>query len=62
MPIPKPNANESKEAFISRCMGNSIMIKEYPKQAQRSAICYSQFEKTKKAEMDKQYQKVVGKW
>lgn len=39
MPIPKPNKGEQKDAFISRCMSNGTMKKEFPDQAQRSAVC-----------------------
>ena len=39
MPIPKPNKDESKKNFITRCMGNPTMNKEYPDPGQRYAIC-----------------------
>jgi len=44
MPIPKPNVNESKDDFISRCMGDEITNTEYPKEDQRLAACNSQWE------------------
>jgi len=43
MPIPKPAKGEKEQDFISRCMGNNTMNKDYPDQKQRSAICYSQW-------------------
>jgi hypothetical protein len=43
MPIPKPNGEESKREFVSRCMSNPIMKKEYKDQEQRYAVCVSQF-------------------
>jgi hypothetical protein len=43
MPIPKPKKDEKQTAFISRCMGNPTMVKEYKDSKQRSAICYSQW-------------------
>jgi len=43
MPIPKPIANEKEQEFVSRCMGDAVMVKEYPEQEQRSAICYNQW-------------------
>lgn len=51
MPIPSPDKSiESKQEFISRCMGNKIMNDDYPDQKQRAAICYGQWaEKKKKA-------------
>lgn len=48
MPIPKPNEKEDKQKFISRCMGNETMKKEYPDSKQRVAICISQTENKSK--------------
>lgn len=42
MPIPKPNNDESKKDFLSRCMSNSLMNKEYPDTNKRYAICNQQ--------------------
>lgn len=39
MPIPKPNKDESKKDFISRCMGNPTMNEEYKNPNRRYAIC-----------------------
>jgi len=39
MPIPKPNEDESKKKFLSRCMGDDIMKDEYPDREQRYAVC-----------------------
>lgn len=47
MPIPTPN-KEKESNFVSRCMGDNVMVKEYPDQKQRAAICYSQYKKAKK--------------
>ena len=45
MPLPtaKPTENEAK--FVGRCMENDTMIKEYPKEEQRAAVCHSQYAK-----------------
>jgi len=43
MPIPKPKQNENKNDFISRCMANNTMVKEYSEEKQRFAICNNQF-------------------
>ena len=51
MPIPKPGKKEDKEKFMSRCMGDPVMLKEYPDQKQRAAICMSRHSEEKK-EMD----------
>lgn len=45
MPIPKPEKNEDDRKFVSRCMGNETMKKEYPDQKQRVAICIGQTSK-----------------
>lgn len=47
MPIPKPNPNEDKQAFVARCMGNETMKKDYPDNKQRVAICLGQTRKSK---------------
>lgn len=44
MPVPKPRKQEKKEDFISRCMGDETMNKEYPDQKVRSGICYTQWQ------------------
>lgn len=42
MPIPQPNPNEDKEKFVSRCMSNETMKKEYSDSKQRVAVCLGQ--------------------
>lgn len=42
MPIPEKRKDEDKQAFVSRCMGNETMKKDYPDTKQRVAICLSQ--------------------
>jgi hypothetical protein len=51
MPIPKPHKGEKKQDFISRCMGDGVMNKEYD-QKQRAAICYSQWKDVHGSEPD----------
>lgn len=54
MPIPTPNSGESKDDFISRCMSNETMKKEYsadPDNNQRYAICISKWEEKSEAQM-----------
>jgi len=43
MPIPQPNPGEKQADFMSRCMGNETMNKEYPDQKQRAAVCGTQW-------------------
>lgn len=45
MPLPTPNEGESRQDFVSRCMGDRAMLDEFPNQAQRSAVCYNQFDR-----------------
>jgi hypothetical protein len=42
MPIPKRKKDEKKDAFVSRCMGDEVMKKDYPNNQQRIAICLGQ--------------------
>ena len=43
MPLPKPNPGEKQKDFMSRCISNPTMVKEYTEQSQRIAICYTQW-------------------
>lgn len=45
MPIPKPRKGEKQDAFHSRCTGDEVMLKDYPDQKQRNAVCYSAWER-----------------
>lgn len=47
MPIPKPEKNEEKQKFVSRCMSSETMKKDYPNSQQRIAVCLSQTRKSK---------------
>ena len=47
MPIPSRKQNEDRQKFVSRCMGNETMKKEYPDTKQRVAICLGQTKKGK---------------
>lgn len=42
MPLPKPEKNEKTTDFVSRCMSNEVMQKEYPDEKQRYAVCVNQ--------------------
>ncbi len=39
MPIPTPRPQETKDEYLSRCMGDNTMVNEYPQNDQRYAIC-----------------------
>jgi len=47
MPLPSPKGKEKQNDFISRCMGDNTMGKDFKDQKQRAAVCYSQWEKAK---------------
>jgi len=47
MPIPQPEKNEDRQKFISRCMGDETMKKDYEDTKQRVAVCLGQTKKTK---------------
>jgi len=47
MPLPTPKNNEDQKTFINRCVGMDSLIKEYPDQKQRLAVCFSQWKKNK---------------
>jgi len=49
MPIPTPKKDESKKDFFERCMGDDIMVDDYPDEKQRYAICNSQWKEKKSA-------------
>ena len=48
MPLPSPKGKQGKDDFISSCMSNETMKKEFPDQKQRAAVCYSKYKKPKK--------------
>jgi hypothetical protein len=43
MPMPTPHAGESRNDFVSRCMGDRVMRTDFPDQAQRAAVCNRQW-------------------
>lgn len=47
MPLPMPKKGESQGDFVARCMDNAVMKREFKRQGQRVAVCYSQFRKKK---------------
>tara|TARA_B100000959_G_C14718720_1_gene515976 strand:- start:5 stop:259 length:255 start_codon:yes stop_codon:yes gene_type:complete len=49
MPLPKPKKNQKRNDFVNECMDSSVMLKEFPDDEQRAAVCYSQFDEKAKA-------------
>jgi len=41
MPLPQKGEKESRKDFMSRCMGDEKVKKEFPDQSQRAAVCMS---------------------
>lgn len=64
MPIPKPRDDEEKNAFISRCMGNSTMLDEYPDSKQRAGVCNTAWTKKFSKEENSMIKDIlsVGVW
>ncbi len=48
MPLPSKKGKESESDFVSRCMGDGVMNKEFKNEKQRAAVCYDQYKKAKK--------------
>lgn len=44
MPLPTRRPREPKDAFIERCMSDPVMIREFPDNKQRYAVCMRQAE------------------
>jgi hypothetical protein len=47
MPLPKPGDKENRRDFLSRCMGDEIMNRDYEDNQQRYAVCNSQWRREK---------------
>ena len=44
MPLPKPSSGESRSDFMSRCLSDAKIVNEFSDQAQRVAVCMTQYE------------------
>jgi hypothetical protein len=44
MPLPVPTSDESKSAFIARCMSDAKTQSEFPDSQQRIAVCIAQYD------------------
>jgi len=47
MPLPKPKQQEKKGDFISRCVIDDTVKKDFSENKQRTAVCYSQWDEAK---------------
>ena len=43
MPLPKPNPDEKRQAFVDRFMSDKVAIEEFPDEKQRFAVASSEF-------------------
>jgi len=43
MPLPKKQGKENKSKFMSRCLDDSVMRKEFGDIKQRIAVCLSRY-------------------
>ena len=54
MPMPKPKSDESHDDWMDRCMGDDVMVGEFPDDKQRAAVCEQQWKKGKEKKSMKQ--------
>ena len=47
MPLPSQKKGEDRKSFISRCMSDDTMKKEYPQTKQRISVCVQKAKETK---------------
>lgn len=60
MPLPQKKDDESNSSFISRCMSDEKMMKEYPNGKQRIAVCINQTKASIEELSDKEYSENYG--
>lgn len=48
MPMPEPTTGEDRSEFISRCMGDDVMVEDFPDTDQRLAVCQRQWTDARK--------------
>src|SRR5213080_3857374 len=48
--MPVPTQSEKEDGFVSRCMASPVMLKDYPNQSQRAAVCHAQWRNSKMEE------------
>jgi hypothetical protein len=47
MPLPSPKGKQDKNSFVSSCMNDAVMKKEFSDPKQRAAVCHSKWKKSK---------------
>jgi len=48
MPLHTKKKSETEQEFVSRCLADDMVQKDYKDQKQRAAVCYSQFKRRMK--------------
>lgn len=56
MPLCTPQKGEKQDEFMSRCMGDDTMKKEFPEHDQRVAVCMKQWDEKEKGNSASYYQ------
>ena len=51
--MPQPNANELKDDFLTRCMGDEESISDFPDNDQRYAVCNSLWDESRMSALTK---------
>jgi hypothetical protein len=46
MPLPKPRSGQDQKDFMTECMNDDLMKREYPNRDQRLAVCAVQWRKS----------------
>lgn len=59
--MPTPRKKETKKEFLSRCIGDDKMNKEFPDQKQRIAVCYSYADKYYKKSIKETFKQFLSK-
>lgn len=59
--MPEPRKGESRDEFISRCMGSEESRNSFPDQDQRAAFCHEQWRRHGSGSSSKEEKKKEGR-
>ncbi|MEK6884146.1 MAG: hypothetical protein AABY22_31240 [Nanoarchaeota archaeon] len=57
--MPSVRKNESESEYVSRCTGDTEMVREFSDQKKRIAVCYSLYKQSKK-KLSKSSAKIIN--
>lgn len=60
MPLPTPRKGQTQKEWVSACMANETLLKDYPDTKQRLAVCYSIWARRDMSEADGYEQRSVS--